>query len=452
MNLVLTYCWREWRAQRALLGAFVGLGLAALCLVFTLVPATCWQERGMRAFALAWFVVLGGGSVVAFAAPQLVRSEFGSKGDQFLRRMPGALRASFGGKLLFLLLATIALPLLGLAVGQAFLAMNGLGPADVFRSDYAGEVSFDWPSPVVWLGYGALLIPWVWAIGTWLPNGRMALGGALVVWLVLGLLARGALHFSPGLMPALRYEPWIAFASVFGFVAAYVSWVVGRREGGALRSLRSGLMATSIGLLPPAFWLGERTYDYHHPDPECVARLDVTGISPDHRYVLVRLQSQASYQYMLPFRIDLHDGTATQLHGVGLDLRPDMLGRRRSCSRAKRATSAVTSARCGPSDSVATACSTCSRECGSPRRRTAIRGRCGPKHSPPCARSCRRGIMVPRCSPRMACARGSTAANCGLRRRMAASTACAGTASCRSHCVRAAMASSHWANANSGSI
>ena len=238
MNLVLTYCWREWRAQRAMLAGFFGLGIAALCLVFTLVPEHYWLDDGRRALALSWFVVLGGIGVLGFVAPALVRSEFGSKGDQFVRRMPGALRASFGGKLLFLTLTALALPLLGLAAGELFLTANGKGWHDLFRWTFAGDVVFDLPWPVLWISVAALLIPWVWAIGTWLPNGRMALGGALVFWLVLGLLVRGALHFSPGLQPGLVYEPWVAFASVFGFVAAFASWVVGRHGGGALRSLR----------------------------------------------------------------------------------------------------------------------------------------------------------------------------------------------------------------------
>jgi hypothetical protein len=325
MNLVLTHCWREWRAQRAMLGGFFGLGIAALCLVFTLVPEHYWLDDGRRALALSWFVVLGGIGVLAFVAPALVRSEFSSKGDQFVRRMPGALRASFGGKLLFLTLTALALPLLGLSAGELFLTANGKGWHDLFRWTFAGDVVFDVPWPALWTAQAALLIPWVWAIGTWLPNGRMALGGAAVFWLVLGLFVRALLQFSPGLLPGLVYEPWIAAGSAFGFVAAYVSWAVGRRGGGALRSLRCGLLATSIGLLPPLLWLGERTYDYHHPDPQQAAKLDVTGISPDHRYVLARLQSQASYQYTLPFRIDLQDGSATQLHGVGIDLRPDLL-------------------------------------------------------------------------------------------------------------------------------
>ena len=325
MNLVLTYCWREWRAQRALLTGFVGLGIAALCLVFTLVPEHFWLDDGRRALALSWFVVLGGIGVLAFVAPTLVRSEYGQKGDQFVRRMPGALRASFGGKLLFLLLATIALPLLGLAAGELFLTANGKGWHDLFRWTFAGDVVLDVPWPALWIALALLLVPWVWAIGTWLPNGRMALGAVLVFWLVLGVGVRAALGFSPGLLPQLAYEPWIAAASALGFVVAFVSWTVGRRGGGAWRSARCGLLATALGLLPPLLWLGERAYDYHHPDPQQVAKVEVTGISPDHRFVLARLQSQASYQYTLPFRIDLQDGSATQLHGVGLDLRPDLL-------------------------------------------------------------------------------------------------------------------------------
>ena len=323
MNLVLTYCWREWRAQRALLGAFVGLGLAALCLVFTLVPETFWQERGMRSFALAWFVVLGGGSVIAFAAPQLVRSEFGSKGDQFVRRMPGALRASFGGKLLFLLLAAIALPLLGLAVGQTFLASSGLGPADVFRSDYAGEVFFDWPSPIVWLGYGALLIPWVWAIGTWLPNGRMALGGTILFVLLLGLAVVPVLRHCPGLEKSLAYGRWCAVVPLLGVVVAAVSWIRGRLGGGALRSSRCGLLAAAGALVVPGGWLANAAYDYHHPDPQHLGRYETNALTPDLQFALVRGSSHVEHLGSVPFRIDLRDGSAQQLGGADLWLGPE---------------------------------------------------------------------------------------------------------------------------------
>ena len=331
MNLVLTYCWREWRAQRAQLGAYVGLVLAAMCLVFTLVSETFWQERGQRAFALAWFVVLGGGSVVAFAAPQLVRSEFGSKGDQFVRRMPGALCASFGGKLLFLLLATIALPLVGLVVGQIFLASDGLGPADVFRSDYAGEVFFDWPSPVVWLGYGALLIPWVWAIGTWLPNGRMALGGTILFVLLLGLAVVPVLRQCPGLEKSLAYGRWCAVVPLLGVVVAAVSWIRGRLGGGALRSARCGLLAAAGALVVPGGWLANAAYDYHHPDPQHFGNFETYVVTPDLQFALVRGSSHAEHLGSVPFRIDLRDGSVQQLGGVWLGLfaevaRPSALG------------------------------------------------------------------------------------------------------------------------------
>lgn len=325
MNLVLAHCWQQWRAQRGMLAGFLGLGIAALCLVFTLVPEHYWLEDGRRAMALSWFVVMGGVGVLAFAAPALVRTEYGPKGDQFVRRLPGALRPSFGGKLLFLLLATLAMPLLGLAAGELFLTGNGQGFYDLFRWDHEGEVFFELPWPVLWLGYAALLVPWVWAIGMWLPNGRMALGGALVFWLLQGALVAAALRFTPGMLPMLRLEPWFAAMSAYGFVVAGVSWLVGRRGGGAWRSARCGLLTTAVGMLPPLLWLAARTYDYHHPDPQQLEVLQVTGISPDHRNLLASGQSRARYQWTLPFRIDLQDGSAEQLGGVGIDLRPDLL-------------------------------------------------------------------------------------------------------------------------------
>lgn len=323
MNLVLTYCWREWRAQRALLGAFVGLGLAALCLAFTLAPDSFWREQCQRAFALTWFVVLGGGSVIAFAAPQLVRSEFGSNGDQFVRRMPGALRASFGGKLLFLTLSAVALPLLGLVVGQVFLALRGLGPAQVFLHDYAGEVFFDWPWPVVWLGYGALLIPWVWAIGTWLPNGRMALGGTILFVLLLGLAVVPVLLQCPGLEKSLAYGRWCAVVPLLGVAVAAVSWIRGRLGGGAARSARCGLLATACALVVPGGWLANAAYDYHHPDPQHFGNFETYVLTPDLQFALVRGSSHVEHLALAPFRIDLRDGSTRQIGNTDVWLGPE---------------------------------------------------------------------------------------------------------------------------------
>ena len=316
MNLVLTYCWREWRAQRGVLLGYLGLGLAALCLVFTLVPESFWIEEGRRALALSWFVALGGIGVLAFVAPTLVRGEYGTKDDQFVRRLPGALVPSFGGKLLFLLLSTLVLPLVALSVGELFLLGNGQGWHDLFRSDHGGSVYIDWPWPVVWLGYAALLIPWVWAIGTWLLSGRMALGGTILFVLLCGLGVVAVLRQCPGLEKGIAWQPWLAAVPVLGLVVAGVSWTQGRRGGGAPRSARIGLLAAACGLVPPTTWLAERAYDYTHPDPQRLVHLETEGLTPDHRYALVSGQSNTEYVVRLPFRIDLHDGSAVQLGGV----------------------------------------------------------------------------------------------------------------------------------------
>ena len=174
MNLVLTYCWREWRAQRGMLAAFTAMGLAALAIVFLVLPEHWWHEDGRCALALSWFVLLGAVGVIAFAAPTLVRGEYGQKGDQFVKRLPGALLPSFGGKLLFLALASAALPLLCLLAGQGFLLAIDRGWPDLYRWNFAGDVELVWPWAVPLLGYAALLTTWVWALGCWLPNGRMA--------------------------------------------------------------------------------------------------------------------------------------------------------------------------------------------------------------------------------------------------------------------------------------
>ena len=325
MNLVLTHCWREWRAQRGLLAGFAGLGFVALVLVFTLVPATFWLEDGQRALALSWFVALGGIGVVGFVAPALVRGEFGTKGDQFVRRLPGALRPSFGGKLLFLALVATALPLLGLVVGQLFLAALGRGPADLFRWDFAGDVYVRWPWPVVWLGYAALLIPWVWAIGTWLPNGRMALGGTILFVLLLGLAVVPVLRQSPGLEKSLAYEPWFVVVPLLGLVVAAVSWILGRRGGGAFRSARWGLLVTGLGLLPPGSWLTWAAYHYHHPDPQHLGRFETYALTPDLQFALVQGAGHEEHSGSVPFRIDLRDGRAQQLGGVHLGLFPEVV-------------------------------------------------------------------------------------------------------------------------------
>jgi hypothetical protein len=183
-----------------------------------------------------------------------------------------------------------------------------------------GDVHVRWPWPVVWLGYAALLVPWVWAIGTWLPNGRMALGGAILFVLLLGLAVVPVLRQSPGLEQTLAYEPWCVVVSVLGFVVAAVSWIRGRRGGGAVRSARCGLLVTACVLVPPGAWLGNAAYDYHHPDPQHLGRFETYALTPDLQFALVQGAGHEEHWGSVPFRVDLRDGKAQQLGGVDLGL------------------------------------------------------------------------------------------------------------------------------------
>ena len=315
MSTVLTFCGREWHAQRGLLIAYTLVALGSLCLVLLLVPSEWWREEGQGALALSWFLAVGVAGVAAFVAPNLVRSEFGSKGDQFVRRLPGALWPSFVGKLLFLLLATAALPLLCLLAGQGFLLAIGQSWRDLFEWRYTGEVLWRLPTWLPALGCTVLLVPWVWAIGTWLPKGRMALGGTLVFVLLLALGVFAVLRQSPQIEGSLAWWNWLWLVPALGVVVAAVSWTYGRRGGGALRSARCGLAAVALGLAPPSWWFADRVVGYHHPDLQNLVTLGVSGLSPDGRYVLAH--GAADHAFMpVPLRIDLHDGSAVQIGGI----------------------------------------------------------------------------------------------------------------------------------------
>lgn len=316
MNLVLTHCWKEWRAQRGVLVAYTLLVLASLCFGFLLVPEHWWREDGRRALALSWFVVAGVIGVIAFVAPALVRGEFGAKDDQFVRRLPGALGVSFGGKLLFLALATAALPLIGLSCGELFLTAIEQPWNDlVVWEEALGRHSFEWPWPMVYCCYAMLLVPWVWAVGTWLPSGRMALGGTALFVLLLGLCVTAVLRQSPQIEQALHWQPWLWAIVPTGLFVAGVSWVKGRRGGGAPRSARFGLAAFAVGLLPPSVWLGSEWQRYHRPDPQQLAELRAWGITEDQRFVLATGNERTPWPGAW-FRIDLHSGVAEQVGGV----------------------------------------------------------------------------------------------------------------------------------------
>ncbi len=329
MNLVLTHCHKEWRAQRGMLLAYTLLVFSCLCIGLSIAPKRAWFTEGFGVHALSWFVIAGMLGVIAFVTPTLVRGEMRSGGqdDQFVRRLPGALWPSFFGKLLFLGLVTAALPLLGLCVGQLFLTAWGESWDGLVGANANGHV-LHWPGEAVGVALLMLLVPWVWAVGMWLPGGRMALGGCALLTLLVVLSVVPVLRQHPSLDAGIAWG-WLApFVPLLGLGVAAVSWTFGRRGGGALRSARLGGCVLFVGMLPPSAWLAMQVDRYRNPDPQQLVTLQMQGITPDGRYVLARGSENAAW-YGPPFRIDLHTGTAQQVAGfdrafTGEFFRPDL--------------------------------------------------------------------------------------------------------------------------------
>lgn len=317
MNLVLSWYWKEWRAQRGLLTAYLGLVFGCIALGLWLMPRHYWLAEEFGVHAVSWFVLAGVIGVVAFATPGLVRGEFTAPGkdDQFIRRLPGALWPAWLGKGLFLLVMTLLLPLLGLSFGLLYVALIGESWDGFYSWQWTGDVDINWPWQSVVCAGGLLTVPWVWAAGTWLPGGRLALGGAASFVLLVGVLVFAVMRQSPGLDEVVDPFVWLWWLTPTGLIVAAVSFACGRRGGGPLRSLRVGLMASAGALAPCGVLLGAAAWDYHHPDPGKLASIHVRALSPDGRFALARGSAHPGYM-PAPFRIDLETGAATQLAGV----------------------------------------------------------------------------------------------------------------------------------------
>lgn len=133
-----------------------------------------------------------------------------------------------------------------------------------------------------------LLLPWVVTMAAWLPRGRMALGGAAVLASAITFVTVAVLDSCHKLADTLAGSTvwWVAYAFMLGAIGAWVSLVVGRRGGGAARSAKVGAALVGVGLLPPATWLGAWVQEYHHPDLDALACVNVLGVTPDLRYAL----------------------------------------------------------------------------------------------------------------------------------------------------------------------
>ncbi len=324
MNLTLVFLWKEWRAQRGILIAYGLLVWGCLALGLWLAPAHAWFDAGLGVHALGWFFTAGVIGVVGFVAPGLVRGEFVAKDDQFVRRLPGALGPAFAGKLLFLVLATLLLPLLGLLLGELYVTARGYDWNALFAWGWDGSVAMTWYWTPILAALALLLAPWVWAVGTWLPGGRMALGGTALLGLLLGVGVFAVLRQSPGLLGDFDWRPWLCALPPTGLSVAAVAWTKGRRGGGALRSARFGLATTAVLVLPGAVWIGAEAWSYHHPDLQRLATLHVRGLAPDGRYALAYGAGRSNYS-TVPLRIDLATGSAQQLGGIRFDVTSEVL-------------------------------------------------------------------------------------------------------------------------------
>ena len=315
MSLALNYCWKEWRAQRGLLVAYTLLVFACLCLGLYLAPRHYWFDDSFGVHALSWFVAAGVIGVVAFVVPALVRTEFTTKDDQFVRRLPGALWPAFWGKLLFLVVAAVTLPLLGLLAGELFVTSLDHSWEGLFAWQWDGTVRVVTPTVTYFSALALLLVPWIWAAGTWTPGGRLAVLATLLLGLLLGVGVYAVIRQSPQILHTHMLTGWLWTLPTGGLIVAAASWGFGRRGGGPWRSARFGLLATSVVIAPFGGWLGNRAMHYHHPDYTQLEQLNIGGITPDERYLLAHVSENGNW-YTSAVRIDLRSGDAQQVGGT----------------------------------------------------------------------------------------------------------------------------------------
>ena len=152
----------------------------------------------------------------------------------------------------------------------------------------------------------------------------MAVGGVCLFVLLLGVAVFAVLRQSPNLEQGIHWQPWLWAVVPAGAIVTGISWILGRRGGGAMRSARFGLAATAVGLMPPSLWLADKAWDYHHPDLQRLAELDVHGLSPDGRFVLASGAAHVNW-YHVKLRIDLQTGAAEPIAGIDTAFSPDLV-------------------------------------------------------------------------------------------------------------------------------
>lgn len=241
---MIPYLWKEWRDHRGLLvgGAvlvpFAVLG--ALLLIDQAVAPVVGAGVGLAAAALAF-------------ASDLVPGEARRGTLTFLRRLPRGLGPAFVAKAAVLVAACAAYAALGF--GAAALAQRTLGhPAAGMDWTYAPEA--------------CALGLWIFAVAMWLPRGELAVPATIVCLGLLLLPAYLVLAANPGLEPSRAATGIFRWSLAPGaLLVAWLSFVRGRRFGGAWGSAWRGLLATVLLFTPAWGYVVHEAGEWRHFDP-----------------------------------------------------------------------------------------------------------------------------------------------------------------------------------------
>jgi hypothetical protein len=212
MQVFRAYLWKEWREQRALLGA-LALGLAV---AVGIIGAVLDEATLSSSFTYDWVVSICFGAALVTVGSDLFGRERQRSQLGFVERLPAGLAAAFRAKLAFFVLLLLAATAYGLLLAAIVsFGFTGELPAPVFN---AARIPF---------GLLALLAAlWVFAVSTWVPTSVMTLPvAAILVALCLlpgWLLVRGVTHPIPH---GDAFLPILAAAAFGALVCARISFV-----------------------------------------------------------------------------------------------------------------------------------------------------------------------------------------------------------------------------------
>jgi len=262
---VIPYLWKEWRDHRGLLvGGAVLVPVAvlgALLLIDEAVAPVVGAGLGLAAAALAF-------------ASDLVPGEARRGTLLFLRRLPRGLGPAFVAKAAVLVAAGAAYAALGF--GAAALARRILGhPAAGMDWTYAPEA--------------CALGLWIFAVAMWLPRGELAVPATLIFLGLLLLPAYLILAANPGLEPSGSATGIFRWSLAPGaLLVAWLSFVRGRRFGGAWGSAWRGLFATVLLFTPAWGYVAHEAWEWRYfdlDDPACEIQWAFLGAGNRHVFL-----------------------------------------------------------------------------------------------------------------------------------------------------------------------